>query len=297
MSTPPDQPSSYPYPNPQSAGGYPPPPGQPATPPGVPGQPGPQSYQGTGTGQPNPYIQPQPAPPGGPNPYAQPPTGQPGPYGPGVPPPGPPGAPVAGGGGKKALYALLGAGIASVLWGGALVGFQMLGDDEADLGAYALKDNLCAASDISGMKEKYPVEDEDPSHDELEHAALDSMSCNLSLKKEGADYSNAYLSINVELHKKTDPSAEFEARWESYAHLETKYKVEEVDGLGDKAYLVTPDPNDENTSRSVYLGVRDGWMTYTMSWSDFDTSSEESVSEITPVIKKDTEATLKKLSQ
>ncbi|GAB2612543.1 hypothetical protein GCM10027168_51670 [Streptomyces capparidis] len=298
MSTPPEQPSAYPYPNPHTPGGYGSPP--PSQPPGIPGQPGQSPLPPQGQpAQPNPYAQAptQAGQPGVPNPYAQP---MPSPYGPagvpGQPAPGT-GSGGGGGGGRKVLWAVLGAAVASVLWGGGLVGFQLLGsDDEPDLGAYTLKDDLCQSSDISALKEEYPEEDDDPSHDSVKHSALDTMNCSLSLKRTGDSFANAYVTINVDLHKETDPSAEFDAIWQGYEQREGDYKVEAVDGLGDKAYLVTSEPTADRSYAYAYLAVRDGWMTYSMSWSDYGEEDEiPSLSDITPKMRKDTEATLGKL--
>ncbi|GGO80775.1 hypothetical protein [Wenjunlia tyrosinilytica] len=276
MSTPPDQPSAYPYPSPQSPGGY----GSP-TQPAVPGQH-------------NPYAQ-------TPNPYAQ-----PGAYGSAGMPPQPPGTPGYGGGGAKRalLWAAVGAVAASAVWGAGLLAANLVGGDTTagDLGSYKFQDNLCDTADISSMKQEYPEADSNPTHESLKHEATDSMSCSLTLKKSGSStYADAYLSLAVEYHKKSDPTADFTALWESYKERTgSDYKVEKIDGYGDQAYLVTLEPASSTGTRSATLAVRDGSVTYNMSWSAYPssltTSTIPAVSDIAAKLKTDTKATLAKLS-
>ncbi|MFF6783031.1 hypothetical protein [Streptomyces sp. NPDC012510] len=254
-------PSAYPYPNPQSPGGY----GPPVAP--VPVQT---------------------------NPYGQPPGGYP-----------PLGAPPAqGAGGRAVLWAVVGAAVASAAWAG---GVFLLGKDdtEADLRGYEAKSNLCSSVDYSSFKNEYPEEDTSPVNNSLEHEALDQNYCSISLKTSSSStLSDAYFSVQMDLHKKTDPGPEFTALWSEYDQRYDDYDVDEVTGFGDEAYLVTEDTtsgDDTSGSRSATLAVRDGWMTYEMRWSAYGSSYDDvampEVDEVVEWLKNDTSATLDNLRE
>ncbi|MDX3244495.1 hypothetical protein [Streptomyces sp. ME18-1-4] len=274
----PAQPSAYPYPHPQS-----PAPGGPlGFPPAAPATPaGPHSVhaQPTLVGQP---VQPQPG-----NPYAQ-----PGPY----PVVGPP--PTGGGGaGRAVLWAVVGAVVASAAWAAGV--FLIGAGADPDLRGYPAPANLCNSTDYSSFKEEYPQSDGAPTHNSLKDDALDEGLCNLSLKKTGSSYSDAYLSVQLDRHKKTDPGPEFTANWKNYADSHTGYDVDAVTGIGDEAYLVSDDTTSGSSSGSLYatLAVRDGWVTYTMSYSAYYSSystdtDPPKLQEVSDWLKADTKTTL-----
>ncbi|MEV1069026.1 hypothetical protein [Streptomyces sp. NPDC050263] len=280
----PAQPSAYPYPNPQS-----PAPGGPlGFPPAAPAiQTGQQSVHAqptlVGVGQP---AQPQPG-----NPYAQP--GQ-------YPVVGPP--PTGGGGaGKAVLWAVVGAVVASAAWAAGV--FLISARNDADLRGYSAPSNLCNSADYSSFQDEYPEDDGTPTHNTLEDTALDQGYCSISLKKTGSSYSDAYLSVQLDLHKKTDPGPEFTATWKNYGDSHSGYDVEEVTGIGDEAYLVSEDTTSGTTTGSRYatLAVRDGWVTYTMGYSAYLSSYDDDkdppeLDEVTDWLKTDTRATLASLS-
>ncbi|MFJ9865790.1 hypothetical protein [Streptomyces sp. NPDC101165] len=285
----------------------PPPAGQPAP---QPGQPAPQSAvppQPTAYPYPNPqspasgsfYAQPtlvgQPAPPqaGVPgNPYGQPPQ-----YGP-VP------APPSGGGGgagRAVLWLAVGAAVASAAWAAGVFLLGGMGDS-ADLRGYSAPSNMCSGADYSSFKDEYPQNDSSSTHNSLKNKALDESYCSLSLKKTGSSYADAYLSMQVDLHRKTDPGPEFTATWKNYGDSHTGYDVSPVKGIGDEAYLVSQDTTSGSTSGSRYatLAVRDGWVTYTMSYSAYLSSYNQdknppALTDVTDWLKTDTKATLEQL--
>ncbi|WP_327726400.1 hypothetical protein OG250_01725 [Streptomyces sp. NBC_00487] len=258
--------SAYPYPNPQSPAGY-----------GPPVAPAPA--------QGHPYGQP----PGGYPPGGYPTLGTP---------------PSTGAGGRAVLWALVGAVVASAAWAG---GVFLLGKDdaEADLRGYRAQSDLCSSVDYSSFKNEYPEEDTSPVDQSLEHTALDQSYCSISLKKSSASsLSDAYFSVEVNLHKKTDPGPEFTALWSEYDQRYEDYDVEKVTGLGDEAYLVTEDTtsgNDNSGSRAATLAVRDGWMTYEMSWSAYGSTYDDvtmpDVDDVEGWLKSDTNATLDNLRE
>ncbi|MBH5334798.1 hypothetical protein IHE55_08310 [Streptomyces pactum] len=260
--------------------------------------------------------------------------GDPSGYGPGgVTPPAPAGR-------KPWLWALGGAVAASAVWAGAVFatgGFG--GDPDPELAGYAYTDDLCASSDFSavtddGDYQKEEPDDSDeknPEHFGTEHAALDSMNCNIDFEPANADsddYSSAWLYSTAQLHKKTDPGPEFEATYRAYEDQKRgsyRYRLKEIKGLGDEAYLVTQvdkdkDSDDESDGEYMILGVRDGWLTYSLTWSEYvsssssddydsdydsdygsDSDSDEHMAatptEVEEMLKKTAEASLKKLRQ
>ncbi|CAM5267746.1 hypothetical protein [Streptomyces aurantiogriseus] len=281
------QPSAYPYPNPQSPG----PGGTGSFPPSAPAPaPGPQNFyaQPTLAGQPG-------QPPVG-HPYAQQ-SAYPSVVGPSS---GGTGG-GAGGAGRAVLWAAVGAVVASAAWAAGVFLIGAAGD--ADLRGYTAPANLCSDTDYSSFRTEYPDDDGSPTHTSLKDSALDESYCSIGLKKTGSSYADAYLSTQVDLHKKTDPGPEFTATWKNYAENHSGYDVETVEGLGDEAYLVSEDTTGGSSSGSLYatLAVRDGWMTYTMSYSVYLSSYDEDeedppeLDDVTDWMKSDSRATLEAL--
>ncbi|WP_338894467.1 hypothetical protein WBG99_01070 [Streptomyces sp. TG1A-60] len=227
-------------------------------------------------------------------PYGQPPGGYP-----------PLGAPPAtGAGGRAVLWGLVGAAVASAAWAGGVF-LLGRGDAEADLRGYRAESDLCSSVDYSSFKNEYPEEDTSPVDHSLEHEALDQSYCSISLKTSSASsFSDAYFSVQVDLHKKTDPGPEFTALWSEYDQRYDDYEVEEIFGFGDEAYLVTEDTtsgDDSSGSRAATLAVRDGWMTYEMRWSAYGSTYDDvtmpEVDDVVEWLKTDTNATLDNLRE
>ncbi|MGV9323050.1 hypothetical protein [Streptomyces sp. NPDC003660] len=293
MSTPPQQPAQ--------PADRPPQPGPPAQPPSVPPQPTAYPYPHPQSPPPVPQSPPPglfqpPTTPSGPqpgNPYAQPPQ-----YG---PPPMPPTAGGSGAAGRAVLWAIVGAVVASAAWaaGVFLIGATA---SAADLRGYAAPSDLCSRADYNSFKDEYTADDSTPTHSSLKDSALDESYCSASLKKPGSSYADAYLSIQLDLHKKTDPGPEFTATWKNYEDSHTGYDVGPVEDIGDEAYLVTRDTTSGTSSGSRYatLAVRDGWVTYTMSYSAYLSSYDPDkdppkIDEISDWLKTDTRNTLDRL--
>ncbi|MDX3521926.1 hypothetical protein [Streptomyces scabiei] len=304
-----DQPSAspaWPPPGQPGAQAQPQPPGPAPTPTRV--ETPVQAQPPTQAAVPSAYPYPSPQSPAG---YGPPVPAQASAYGPpagGYPPGGypPPGArPATGAGGRAVLWALVGAVVASAAWAG---GVFLLGKDdtEADLRGYRAESDLCSSVDYSSFKNEYPEEDTEPVHNALEHEALDESYCSISLKESStSSISDAYFSVQVDLHKKTDPGPEFTAVWSEYDQRYEDYDVEKVSGFGDEAYLVTEDTtsgDDNSGSRAATLAVRDGWMTYEMRWSAYGSTYDDGatmpeVSDVVEWLKSDTNATLDNLRE
>ncbi|MEV7142100.1 hypothetical protein [Streptomyces tauricus] len=235
------------------------------------------------------YGPPPAYPPAHPYPYGQPPGSPPPPGGKGT-------------AGRAVLWAAVGAVVASALWAGGLFVLGPL-DGDPDLAGYRARANLCSSVDYDSLRTEYAEEDNAPTHNALKHKALDQSYCSISLKKSStSSYSDAYLSVQMDLHKETDPSAEFTALWSEYAQRYDDYEVAKVSGFGDEAYLVTEDTTSGSGvggSRAVILAVRDGWMTYQMSWNvyttSYETTSPPEIGEVSRWVKADTRSTLENL--
>ncbi|AYN44004.1 hypothetical protein D9753_32565 [Streptomyces dangxiongensis] len=199
------------------------------------------------------------------------------------------------------LWAAVGAVVASAAWaaGVFLVGGR---GDGADLRGYSAPSNLCSGADYSSFKGEYTQEDSAPTRISLKDKALDEGYCSLGLKKSGSSYADAYLTLQLDLHKKTDPGPEFTANWKNYGESHSGYDVDPVEGIGDEAYLVSQDTVSGSSGGSRYatLAVRDGWVTYIMTYSLYLTSYSQdknppALADITDWLKTDAKATLRQL--
>ena len=195
-------------------------------------------------------------------------------------PPNPPQAPdgrAAGGGLRHRLgWAFTGAVLASVVWGGVVLsvpGLVTTTTSPQSVHGYRPVDDLCRTAGLVRFTQLYPNPDDSPSHHTERHPALDSMSCVLSLQRNsstsssGDDYASLYL--RVELHKAVNASSEFDA--ERAGMQQQHYQTSDVPGLGEEAYLAFRDEvgaaDRSWHSVSHELQVRDGGMTYYLSWS------------------------------
>jgi hypothetical protein len=202
------------------------------------------------------------------------------------------------------VWAAVGAVVASAAWAVAVFALDA-GKDDPDLRGYTATADLCDKADHSSFDDEYPDDSGSPTHNSLKDAALDESYCSLNLKKSTSSLADAYLTVQLDLHRQTDPGPEFRAVWKNYADLHDGYDVDTVDDIGDEAYLITQDTTgDDTTSGSRYatLAVRDGWMTWTMTYSSYVTSYDDDkdppkLDEVTDWLKTDTESSLEALKE
>ncbi|MET7366488.1 hypothetical protein ABZS61_11770 [Streptomyces sp. NPDC005566] len=148
------------------------------------------------------------------------------------------------------LWALGGAVMASALWAAALLSYGV-GDQAPDMHGYRLDRDPCPVLRLKAIGTAIaPRESANGEESELsKHAALDQVQCSVPLRgpsgnerTEGGWTVEYAVGITVELHKKTEPGAEFEARLETAGPwIDREAKLETVPDLGDAAYLRTSD--------------------------------------------------------
>jgi hypothetical protein len=205
--------------------------------------------------------------------------------------------------GRAALWTVVGAVVASAAWAGGVLLLRDGGSD-ADLRGYHVVGDLCDSADFSPFGPGFKPSS---SHTACTSKgdALDSMTCSQSMEGDsGASSLSAYTYLQFDLHKKTDPGAEFTDTWKGYTqHKDEKYEVTPVSGLGDEAYVISSDSlSSASGERYVTVAVRDGWMTYSENWtqftgfsSDSSADSQPSVDEVTQWLQWSAKGTLAKL--
>lgn len=127
---------------------------------------------------------------------------------------------------------------------------------------YRASDNLCEQFAADALR---PVLSDlsrsmDP-HSESRHPALDRASCNRT-DSSPLESDNYMLWAEVELHKKTDPAAEFEAGGRSdwmFDRGDGAVSWEPVRGLGDRALI-----SARGAGSDVHLKVRDGGAVFSL---------------------------------
>ena len=180
------------------------------------------------------------------------------------------------------IWALGGALLASAVWAGSLLatgGFTAddNGGGKADLAGYSYPSDMCEPFDRSALAARYSQESGDPTSYGSKHRALSSAYCRVTLKTSGSEYARTYVSFTGDWHKESDPGPEFAPRQKAYKNRSdstSTYKVREVGGIGDEAYLVV-DASGGDTVRWASLAVRDGWFEGTLEWSNYGTGPND----------------------
>lgn len=148
------------------------------------------------------------------------------------------------------LWALGGAAMASALWAAALFSYGV-GDRSPDMHGYRLDRDPCPSLRLKSIGTAItPREAANATESELsKHEALDQVTCFIQLRspsggeQPASGWSFEYtVGITVELHKETDPGAEFAARLRTAGPwIDREAKLESVPDLGGTAYLRTSD--------------------------------------------------------
>ncbi|MFE7355674.1 hypothetical protein ACFU8Q_21400 [Streptomyces sp. NPDC057543] len=155
-------------------------------------------------------------------------------------------------------WALGGAVVASAVWAAALLLFPFpWGDRRPDMHGYRLNEAPCPALPLKAIgtaiaPRESTDEAESPGRADsaiLNDPVLDQVRCFIALRsvagreRSAKGWSVGYsVGVTVELHKRADPAAEFEAkRGVTDFGADPGVKVEAVSDLGDKAYLLTSD--------------------------------------------------------
>lgn len=179
------------------------------------------------------------------------------------------------------LWALGGAAAASAAWAGVLHG---AGGTAPDLHGYRVSGNPCGDGSLDSLKDAMRGQDFVASDAAVSKGpALDRLSCFLSSTTGDGGWVVGYtVSVGVELHKKTDPRAEFDnARHSRVSTLSggagagsvttavsgtdfvSTADVRPVTGVGDEGYLLAPRGADQT------LEVRHGGAVFTLQVSGY----------------------------
>ncbi|MFJ9771933.1 hypothetical protein ACIRVF_11885 [Kitasatospora sp. NPDC101157] len=177
---------------------------------------------------------------------------------------------------RNAVWAFVGALLASAGWTTAVLvipGMVGSGGDSAprSLGSYHVSDDFCAVGKPARLLEKYTVNTSStsPSHHTDRNPALDSMNCSMSLKRTGGTSDSEYASVylRADLHKAVNPAPELSANKETYRSR--GYQISAAPGIGEDAYFVYKDDGSSDKYRDIYaeVDVRDGGMTFYVTYS------------------------------
>ncbi|MGA6172839.1 hypothetical protein ACPEIF_21650 [Streptomyces sp. NPDC012600] len=153
--------------------------------------------------------------------------------------------------GSGLLWGAAGALLASAVWASAVFVYGIGGDRKPETHGYQLGERSCSALRLKALIASVGERIEPPelSSEPIGHPALDSVACSVSLSS-SATTSTGWSSgltvwMTAELHKETDPRAEFEARAGAKSLLGNEpERSEAVPGLGDQAYLLVLDERD-----------------------------------------------------
>lgn len=174
---------------------------------------------------------------------------------------------------RHLVWGAASAALTSAVWATAVLtvpGLVTLPEGSApDLKAYRVVDDLCTTAKLNRFSQLYPAQSGTPYHYSTRHAALDDMYCSKYLKKSSGETEYSSLYMQAQLHRRTDPRAEFEAQQSGLR--QRHYQITEVPELGEQAYLGYLDDRSSSDRSWHYLTqvlyVRDGALTYYLSWS------------------------------
>ncbi|MEU1473080.1 hypothetical protein ABZ434_33320 [Streptomyces sp. NPDC005761] len=188
--------------------------------------------------------------------------------------------------GAKWTWALGGAVVASAVWGAVLFADGSR-DGAPDLRGYRLSQDPCGAVRLKSIGTAISPREPGTRFEAgmLRHDALDQAQCYIPLRAESEQQRSAKgwyveytVTIKVALHKKTDPRVEFEAgRTATDLGVDPETEVEEVPGLGDKAYLLSSEGGEQE------LRVLDGGavlslgLTSSVNWEDEGQAPDDAV--------------------
>ncbi|MGA5822096.1 hypothetical protein ACPC54_30040 [Kitasatospora sp. NPDC094028] len=200
--------------------------------------------------------------------------------------PGVPGAPDSGAGGRtrggnlrrNAVWAFVGAVLASGGWAAAVTALPNLVQSDTSprsVSAFKLSDDFCTSGKPQELLRLYKIPDSNPPYRHTDrHANMDTMVCSMTLERSNpstndAQYASSYM--RADLHKAVNPAPEFAASKDAYR--QRNYQLTDIPDLGDEAYFAYLDETGQGGSDKTWhnvhaeVNVRDGGMTYFFSWS------------------------------
>ncbi|SDM68581.1 hypothetical protein [Actinacidiphila guanduensis] len=174
---------------------------------------------------------------------------------------------------RRALaWGAAGAVLASAVWAGALRAYGHYHHGGPDLHGYVLGDSPCAGTTLAPLTTALGATDVSsvsPATARLGHA-LDQLRCTLAVSAPSRPAGTARYEIfvTVDLHRTTDPRAEFDdQRGLDSDTLTPAAATRPVPGLGDEAYLLTLGAQSEE------LKVRHGGAVFTLTLTGYNALS------------------------
>ncbi|MFI5616538.1 hypothetical protein [Streptomyces sp. NPDC051567] len=166
-------------------------------------------------------------------------------------PPAPYGVGYGDGPGRPWRWALVAVVATSAVWAGGLFAY---GDRlTAPEIRYRASDNLCEQAEMTALGAALGDLDGAAEPHADRHPAVDWSMCSRAMGTDGTPH-GYFVWADVELHKKTDPAAEFEVADSGYQRYPGGAdRWERVPGLGEEALVNTPGTGD-----LLHLRVRDG---------------------------------------
>ncbi|MER6994296.1 hypothetical protein [Streptomyces sp. NPDC000410] len=174
------------------------------------------------------------------------------------------------------LWALGGAVVASAVWAGGLYAYDRMGPD---LGGYRTSRNLCLDAEMEKLTATVGAKDKGtPSIDEYD--VYERASCDYNIiKSDALQYS---LSATYELHKKTDPGTEFDAQTLPGSQYGADIKVERIEGVGERAYLLGGSESYDGYSLVVLDGQAVLGVSLNGVWGDYEADGRGGTAEPDP---------------
>lgn len=224
---------------------------------------------------------------------------------------------------RRWLWTLSAVLVTSAVWAVALVAIRNNNDhttdkphSAVDLRGYHAVDDLCSITDSSPVTSKPGVTlipgssyRQNPLSGTSRHAAIDTMRCYMSFNSpSGGSTHQTITNIRViaRLYKQSDPTPEFLAAYTSKIDdLGSSFpaiRFTKVSGIGQDAYQAVSSRTGEVQNHEVQLWVRDGWMTYGITWfqeiwSDQPPSLLIPETDVLTMLQSITESTMKKLQE
>ena len=174
--------------------------------------------------------------------------------------------PSPGGARRPWVWAAGGAALACAVWAGGLRAWSAHHDGRPDLHGYVLGDSPCAGDTLTPLTDALEATESAPVSPSAARlgSALDQIRCTLAVVAAGARTDHYEVFVTIDLHKRTDPRAEFDDQVRVDGEdLTPVSAAHRVPGLGDEAVAQTLSRQSEE------LKVLHGGAVFTLTLTGF----------------------------